>query len=69
MVDIIPYNPDQSGRAWKTIREILTDNRPIRSENSELRCDNDASPTFKCENMYKLYLWMLEEHYCLISTS
>ena len=30
--DIIPYNPDQSGQGWKTIREILTASRPIRFE-------------------------------------
>ena len=35
MVDIIPYNPDQSESA----RKILTDFRPIRFENSGLRCD------------------------------
>ena len=39
MADIIPYNPEQSGRVWKTIQEILIDNRPIKSENSGLRCD------------------------------
>ena len=52
MVDIIPYNPDQSGRGMKTIREVSTAIRPIRLEYDGLRCDN---------MLYNMFLSRLNE--------